>query len=331
MHRSLSVLASVACAVAVSSCAALDVNNLPQPGNSYSDGYEIVLEFDNVLNLPDRAKVVKDGTTVGVVEEALLGKNAVDVTVRIDRSVRVPADVRAVLQQATVLGDIYVALDSPAAAAGSEPALAPGSRVPIAQTTSPPQLEETLANLANFVGSGSIQRIQSTIIGINRVTPERADQIRALASRVSRDLADLSANIDTADLWLDGVAQTASVLSSRAPQFQRWTSPGGMLAAKRIFYAATYLGVFLPSIGSIAYGGYWMAPFLNSMADAMGAIQKSKWAIEEEYRPWRQLFTDVLLPADKYPAMNITSVQTADGREVTGNVQDVLRMLGAIP
>ena len=62
-----------------------------------------------------------------------------------------------------------------------------------------------------------------------------------------------------------------------------------------------------------------------------GAIQKSKWAIEEEYRPWRQLFTDVLLPADKYPAMNITSVQTADGREVTGNVQDVLRMLGAIP
>ena len=241
MHRSLSVLASVACAVAVSSCAALDVNNLPQPGNNYGDGYEIVLEFDNVLNLPDRAKVVKDGTTVGVVEEALLGKNAVDVTVRIDRSVRVPADVRAVLQQATVLGDIYVALDSPAAAAGSEPALAPGSRVPIAQTTSPPQLEETLANLANFVGSGSIQRIQSTIIGINRVTPERADQIRALASRVSRDLADLSANIDTADLWLDGVAQTASVLSSRAPQFQRWTSPGGMLAAKRIFYAATYL------------------------------------------------------------------------------------------
>jgi hypothetical protein len=29
--------------------------------------------------------------------------------------------------------------------------------------------------------------------------------------------------------------------------------------------------------------------------------------------------------------MNITSVQTSDGREISGNVQDVLRMLGAMP
>jgi hypothetical protein len=39
----------------------------------------------------------------------------------------------------------------------------------------------------------------------------------------------------------------------------------------------------------------------------------------------------MFLPQDKFPAMNITSIQTPDGREISGNVQDVLRMLGAMP
>ena len=64
-----SIAVSLLCALLISSCAALSVNDLPQPGNSYRDGYDIVLEFANVLNLPDRAKVVMDGTNVGVVEK----------------------------------------------------------------------------------------------------------------------------------------------------------------------------------------------------------------------------------------------------------------------
>jgi hypothetical protein len=91
------------------------------------------------------------------------------------------------------------------------------------------------------------------------------------------------------------------------------------------------ISTLLPSVGSIYTGGFWLVPFLNSFGVALGAVQKSKWAIEGEYRPWRKLFTDLFLPEDKYPAMNITSVQTADGREISGNVQDVLRMLGATP
>ena len=331
MRRSVSVIASLLCASALSSCSSLSVNNLPQPGNDYSAGYEITLEFANVLNLPDHAKVVKDGTTIGMVDQVHLGKTAVEVTARIDPSVKVPSDAGAVLQQATVLGDIYVALERPKGPSDDAPPLRPGQRIPLAHTVSPPQLEDTLANLATFVGSGSIQRIQNTIVGINRISPERTEQIRGIASRMSADLADLSANIDTDDHWLQGVAQTADVLVDSAPQLQRWFSPSGMLAAHRVLAASSYLGVLLPSVGSISNGGYWLVPLLNSLSNAFGEIQRSKWAIEGEYRPWRKLFTDVFLPEDKYPAMNITSVQTADGREISGNVQDVLRMLGAIP
>jgi phospholipid/cholesterol/gamma-HCH transport system substrate-binding protein len=325
VRRPLAATIAVLTVAALTSCASISVNNLPQPGTTYRGGYDIVLEFANVLNLPDRAKVVMDGTTVGVVEKVALSAAGVDVTARIDPSVEIPSDVHAVLQQATVL------VDTSKSATEQQHSLTQNGRIPLAQTTSPPQLEDTIANLANFVGSGSIQRIQNTIININRVTPEHTEQVRAIVYRVSTDLADLSDNVDTADIWLSGLADTADLMAKTIPQFNFWFSPTGMQAFDFSTRTGTALATVIPSVGSIFAGGYWLVPLLDSMANAFGSIQQAKQAIEAEYRPWRQLFTDTFLPADKYPAMNIISVQTPDGREISQNVQDVLRMLGAVP
>jgi virulence factor Mce-like protein len=331
MKRTWAAPGALMCAVVISSCSAINIGDLPQPGKSFNDGYDIVLEFANVLNLPDRAKVVLDGTTVGLVEKVELKENAVDVTARLDRAVRVPANVQAVLQQATVLGDIYVALDRPPNDAPRAPDLAAKGVVPLAQTTSPPQLEDTLAELANFVASGSIQRVQSTIINVNRVTPQRSEQIRAIASRVSIDLAALANGIDSVDYLLNGLRDSSVVLAARIPQLQYWFSPAGMLAFNRTSEASIAIATLVPSIGSIYTGGFWLEPLLKSLGTALGAVQQSKQAIEGEYRPWRKLLNQMFLPEDKFPAMNITSIQTPDGREISGNVQDVLRMLGAVP
>ncbi len=322
---------AIVTALTVSSCASIGVGDLPQPGNSYGDGYDIVLEFANVLNLPDRAKVVMDGTTIGVVEKMAVSPSAVDVTARIDHAVKIPTSARAILQQATVLGDIYVALEREPEVSAAAATVPPDGRIPLAQTTSPPQLEDTIANLAAFVTSGSIQRVQDSIIRINNVTPQRLEQVRAISSRVSVDLQDLSRNVDTVDTWLNGVAGTANALAMGTPKLDYWFSPAGLTQWDRMSTTGISIGTLVPSVGSIYTGGYWLVPLLESLGIAVDKVQKSKWAIEGEYRPWRQLFTDVFLPQDKYPAMNITSVQTSDGREITGNVQEVLRMLGALP
>ncbi|OBJ38394.1 mammalian cell entry protein [Mycobacterium colombiense] len=319
----------MATAVTVSSCAALNVNALPQPGRSYSGGYDIVIEFDNVLNLPDRAKVVLDGTEVGVVTKVTLASRQVKVTARIDPSVIVPSDVHAGLQQATVLGDIYVTLDRDHAQAPA-PALAPGATIPVAQTTSPPQLEDTIAHLSNFVTSGSIQRIQSTVIGINRVTPPAGDLSR-LASQVAADMSDLSGNIDVVDQWLDGVSGTGQALHDRLSSAQYWFSPRGMRGFDIGTTAFSYVAVLLPSIGIVYNGGYWLVPFLKSFAGALGALRQSKFAFEDEWPAWHRFFTDFFLRQDKYPAINITSIVGPNGRELSGNVADVLRILGAAP
>jgi phospholipid/cholesterol/gamma-HCH transport system substrate-binding protein len=317
-------------ATVLTSCASVSVNALPQPGSRGGDGYDIVVEFANVLNLPDRAKVVFDGTAVGVVTAVDLKREHVDVTSQIDKGVVVPSHTRATLQQSTVLGDTYVALERPPA--GNEaPSISPGGRIPLSQTTSPPQLEDTLANLANFAGSGAIQRAQDTIIGINHVTPAKQQDLRKMVSRVTTDLTDLANNLDTVDTWLNGVAGTADVMQRNNSTYQYWFTPAGMTGFDRGTQIGIYVATILPSIGSIYSGGYWLVPLLNSMANAAGAVQQSKWDFEREAPAWRNLLTNDFLPVDKNPAINITSIQGPDGREMIGKVQDVLRMLGATP
>ncbi|MFV8230002.1 MlaD family protein [Mycolicibacterium peregrinum] len=329
--RALLAAVALVCTGTLVACSSITVDALPQPGSRYGDGYDIILEFANVLNLPDRANVIMKGTKVGVVDRVSATEQGAEVTARIDGAVRIASNIHAELQQATVLGDIFVALKPGAGAAEPTSFLTAGQRIPLSQTNSPPQLEETIASLANFVASGSIQRVQNTILGINRVTPERSEQVRAIAKRVSANLADLSDNVDTVDQWLGGLASTVDVMTANIPVFQYWFSEDGLRAFDFATGAGIYISTLAPSIGSIYTGGFWLVPFLESSGVALGAVQKSKWGIEEEYKPWRKLFTDMFLPADKYPAMNIISVRTADGRELTENVHDVLRMLGAVP
>lgn len=330
MRRAAVLSIAITCVVTVSSCASIDVNALPAPGNSYSGGYAVVMEFENVLNLPARAKVTLDGIAVGIVTDVKVTGNHVDVTSRIDPAVSIPSNIHAELQQATVLGDIYVALDRPAGSGTSAPALVPGSRIPVVQTTSPPQLEDTIVHLADFIGSGSIQRMQNTIIGLNRITPP-ADDVRRIASRFTSDISDLSNNIHSVDLLLNGVSQTAQVMHNRISDLKGELSPEGMVGWDNAIGVLNAVGTGLPSTGSVYSGGFWLVPLLNSLADALEAVRRSKWAFESEVPKWRRLFTDYFLPQDKYPAINITSIVGPDGREMSDDVHDVLRLLGAMP
>lgn len=327
------LICAVVCGLSTTGCStlsSLSVNAIPIPGHSYSDGYDIIAELGNVLNLPDKANVVMDGTTVGVVNKVTEVGDHVDVTARIQRDVEVPANTFVVLQQATVLGDIYLALEPPRDGAPPTPPLTDGGRIPLQQTQSPPQLEDTIATMANFIGSGSIQRAQNTLVRLNRITPPK-DEVRRVVSQITTDLADLSDNVDTVDTMIHGVEQTSNALGQWAPNVSFWLTPEAVKGFERSTVAAKAVGTLLPSLGTVYNGGYWMVPAFSSLADAFGAVQGSKQVVEGEYPRWRALLNEYFLPQDKHPAINITSIVGPDGRELSGNVEQVLRMLGAVP
>lgn len=326
------LLAGAVLAVLLSACASLSEDLLPKYSGD-RNGYDLVLEFDSALNLPDRARVVMDGVSIGVVTGVTLAADRVRVTARIDSGAVVPADIRGILKQPTVLGDIFVALERPPGAdpAAAAPQLGPGATVPLARTTAPTQVEDTIASLANFVASGSIQRVQNSITKLNEVAETSDVELRRIAGQVSANLIDLADNLQSVDLTLSGLTGAAAVLGGNRTAFEHWFSPAGMLGFDRATQVTSRLSVMIPSIGSVYSGGFWLVPMLTTVGDAMGAVQASKWAVEREIPRWRRVFTDYFLPQDKYPAINITSITGPDGREMSRNVADVLRILGAVP
>ncbi|MCP3810888.1 MlaD family protein [Mycobacteriaceae bacterium Msp059] len=331
--RMTALIGALVCGVGLTGCStlsALTVDSVPLPGQSRSNGYDIVAEFANVLNLPDRAKVVMDGTTVGEVSKVTEAGTHVDVTAWIEQGVEVPANVKAVLQQATVLGDIYLALERQTDSTVSAPPLRADGRIPLVQTISPPQLEDTIANLANFIGSGSIQRAQNTLVKLNHITPPK-DEVRRVVSQVTTDLNQLADNLDTVDILINSMQQTSTVVSTWAPQMSFWFTPEGVQGFERSTVIAREVGNLLPSIGSIYSKGYWLVPTFSSGANALGAIKGAKQVVEHEYPLWRKFINESYLAQEKHPAINITSIVGPDGRELSGNVEQVLRMLGAVP
>lgn len=331
--RIIGLIGALACGLGLSGCSAfssLTVDALPMPGHSHTNGYDIVAEFSNVLNLPDRAKVVMDGTRVGEVSKVAEVGTHVDVTARIQEGIEVPSNVTAVLQQATVLGDIYLALERPTGETAPATPIAPGGRIPGGQTVSPPQLEDTIANLANFIGSGSIQRAQNTLVRLNRITPPK-EEVRRVVSQVTTDLNELSDNLDTADILIDSMKQTSTVAATYTPQMSFWLTQEGVKAFQRSTVVAREVGNLLPSVGSIYSSGYYMVPMFTSLANAMEAVKGAKQVVESEYPQWRRFINEFYLPQEKHPAINITSIVGPDGRELSGNVEQVLRMLGAVP
>lgn len=331
--RMTALIGALVCGVGLTGCStlsALTVDSVPLPGQSRSNGYDIVAEFANVLNLPDRAKVVMDGTTVGEVSKVTEAGTHVDVTARIEQGVEVPANVTAVLQQATVLGDIYLALERQTDGTAPAPPLPADGRIPLVQTISPPQLEDTIANLANFIGSGSIQRAQNTLVKLNHITPPK-EEVRRVVSQVTTDLNQLADNLDTVDILINSMQQTSTVVSTWAPQMSFWFTPEGVQAFERSTVIAREVGNLLPSIGSIYSKGYWLVPTFSSGANAMGAIKGAKQVVEHEYPLWRKFINESYLAQEKHPAINITSIVGPDGRELSGDVEQVLRMLGAVP
>jgi len=103
------------------------------------------------------------------------------------------------LQQATVLGDIYVAVErAPEVSAAASMFATEWSDSARADNVAAPARGHDRQS-----GGVRHQRVRSADprqhIRINNVTPQRLEQVRAISSRVAVDLQDLSRNIDTVD------------------------------------------------------------------------------------------------------------------------------------
>ena len=313
---------------ATATACTLRPEDLPIPRGATGAGYDIDLDFSSTMSLPSGADVMLAGLRVGEVRDVRLAGNMVDVTAGITRGTRLPADLTAAIRQNTVLGDTYIVLDRDT----SRPvpgSLAPGATIPMSRTTSPRQLEDTMAVLSNFIGGGSIQKVEDAIGGIDNVMPSARD-VRDIASTVAVDLHDLARNEDVIDGTLAGLNATALSIDDQSAKVTAMMSDEAMPYWKHINSDVLgYIGILLPSIGSIFEGGLWLVPLLRSLADTVTGGRTIWNQAPSTAETLSTFLHTTLLPYLRNPSVDVRSVNDEQGDDLVKDVENLLRMLGA--
>ena len=170
------------------------------------------LDFTNVLNLPDRARVVFDGVNSGRLQKVTLQDNKAVVDVSINDGVKIPSTVNATLQQDTILGDTYIALKSQPGKPGTP--LSAGATVPVTQTKPPTQIEDILRDLANFLGSGSLMQLQDTFKRINDNLPADPQKFSGLMKTVNQTVIDLGDQNENVSQAITSVGNLVTTVNS---------------------------------------------------------------------------------------------------------------------
>ncbi|GLF98386.1 MCE family protein [Streptomyces yaizuensis] len=227
-------LAAVGLALALTGCSALPgttgLDQLPLPGGADlgSDPYQVTAEFADVLSLVPQSAVKVNDVAVGRVTRIRLDRDGwtAHVTMKINGSVRLPADAHAALEQSSLLGEKYVQLSAPPARpgtdrAGSAPRLRDGSAIPLARTNRNPEVEEVFGALSLLLNGGGVEQIKNIATELNRAIGGRETQVRSVLRRIDTLVTSLDRNKANITAALDGVNRLAATLAARRTEIGR--------------------------------------------------------------------------------------------------------------
>ncbi|MEE3849630.1 MlaD family protein [Gordonia sp. LSe1-13] len=333
----------IALCIAVSGCTA-GFSQIPT-ADSTDDTYSIRMEFENVLNLPDGAAVLSDGTEVGSLTSVVIDEGGYVVAeAAIDDGVRLSADTRATLEQAAPLADVRVALTTPDEAGAQQ--LQPGDTIPLAQTEQAPQIEDTLAQLATAVGQGTFTNFMTTVRQMNKAFPNDPEVTRKIFDVLGTNFEDLAANQDSLSAVLDGLTATTKTIKREEDVIGPLLTPEGAQHTTDAMTSTLSIVFMMTNLGMIAPPAQWVAPMVQSMDNTARAIVPVLFAGNpiDTSRPSNarkliELLDEKIIPfATAGPKVDITQVEVTGAgpplRLRTGErrqqIITVMRMIGMI-
>lgn len=346
-HRARVVIAAMLTTLCVGACS-VDPATIPLPGSASSgETYPLSLEFTDVLNLPLGAKVIADGVEVGSLTgidvtdvsrgDGVLERGYVTAAVEIQQSVQLPEDITVELQQATPLGDVYIAISTPPHS--TAPHLHPGDTVPMSQTTRAPQIEDTMAGLATALGSGMVTDFQDTIRELNATLPSDPRDTARIFDVVGTDLIAVGDDLDSLDELLTGLRETTETTVDMLPTLTPMLSEAG--TEHLVATTQSVIGVILlfSDLGPVAHSAKWLAPLLSAADEAATAIvpvlfgnQPLDTRSPSNWSALMDLINNKVAPfVQRGPAVNITAIRDdAGSTDRTARVVNSLRMIGVV-
>jgi phospholipid/cholesterol/gamma-HCH transport system substrate-binding protein len=190
--------------------------DLPLPGGSAMDGkgYTVTVQFADVLDLVPQSAVKVNDVTVGRVVRIAVDGWTARVTLHVDKSVRLPANATAQLQQTSLLGEKYVALSAPEGVA-PQGKLSNGAVIPLARTSRDPQVEDVLGALSLLLNGGGVAQLKVITTELNNATHGNESSIRDLVSQLDTLVGGLDAQKSQIVKALDAVDALSARLNDQ--------------------------------------------------------------------------------------------------------------------
>ena len=182
------LLAVVVSALVLSGCKFDGAYDLPLPGGhqvSESDGYTVTADFADVLNVVPKSPVMVDDVAVGqVLSVSRVGWHA-RVQMRIRKDIDLPDNAVADIQQTSLLGEKYVALEKPPVGVAATGRLGNGDHIPMARTGRNPEVEEVLGALSFLLSGGGIEQLKTISNELNTMMQGRTGQFRDVLGQLN--------------------------------------------------------------------------------------------------------------------------------------------------
>ncbi len=199
---------------ALAGCTFKGAASIPLPGGVGGGGYQVKIEFTDVLDLVPQSSVKVNDVTVGSVRKIELspgGYTAV-VTVSLKRDVVLPENAGAALRQTSLLGEKFVSLDVPVAPTGR---LRDGMYIPLSRTQRNADVEEVLGALSLVLNGGSIEQLQVIDSELTKALKGRETQVRAFLQQLTGFVGGLDKQKTQISHALDGLDRLTSKLAAQ--------------------------------------------------------------------------------------------------------------------
>src|SRR4051795_8302237 len=181
------LVAMAAAAVALlTGCGFKGAYSLPLPGGSGNGAvFHIKAVFDDVQDLVPMAAVRVDDVAVGDVTGIKydVNQHKAVVTMRVKKSVHLPANAVATLEQTTLLGEKYVALGPPPDETPSG-TLADGAIIDHNATSNLPDVQEVFGALSAVLNGGNLQDLQTINVEISKALTGREQAVKSALRQV---------------------------------------------------------------------------------------------------------------------------------------------------
>lgn len=178
-RRTLAVGAVLAATTLLTGCSFQGAASFPLPGGVGGDGYEVQVEFADVLDLVPQSSVKVNDVPVGSVKKIDISKDGYTalVTVKIKKDVTLPENVDVLLRQTSLLGEKFVSFEKPAIPQGT---LKPGAKITLAsgRTRANADIEQVLGALSLILNGGSLEQLQVINSELTKALKGRESQVR---------------------------------------------------------------------------------------------------------------------------------------------------------